>query len=135
VPVPYTFDFDLANGILRCRMSGRVTDVDLRDFFRVGAALAMHTHPASGVVDLSEVTSFDVTSPAIRELSRVEPVLRDPGLRRVVIAPSSETFGMMRMFELEGQDVRPDIHVVRTEREAWAILGVENPRFEPLKDR
>jgi hypothetical protein len=39
---------------------------------------------------------------------------------------------MMRMFQIEGEAMRPNIHVVRTEREAWAILSVEKPRFEPL---
>jgi hypothetical protein len=95
--------------------------------------LALRTHPAAGVIDLSGVLSFDVSSQSLRELSRIPPVLRDPNLSRIVIAPSSDTYGMMRMFELEGQDVRPGIHVVRTEKEAWAILGIENPRFEPLK--
>ncbi|MGH9689405.1 MAG: hypothetical protein ACRD5K_20260 [Candidatus Acidiferrales bacterium] len=131
--MPYSFDFDLANGILRCQLSGNVTDQELKQFFRVGAGLAVRVHPAAGVIDLTEVNSFDVSTQTIRELSRVEPVLRDPDLRRVVIAPSPDTFGMMRMFELEGQDIRPEIHVVRTEKEAWAILAVENPRFQPLQ--
>jgi hypothetical protein len=131
--MPYSFDFDPANRILRCRLSGRVTDDVLRDFFRAGAAIALGTHPTAGVVDLSEVTSFDVSAKTLREQSKVSPALRNPRLRRVVIAPSADTYGMMRMFELEGEDVRPDIHVVRAEKEAWAILGLENPRFEPLK--
>ncbi|MDE3170177.1 MAG: hypothetical protein KGL75_08540 [Acidobacteriota bacterium] len=130
--MPFTFDFDLANGILRCRLAGRITDRELREFFRTGADLAVRVHPAAGVIDLSGVTAFDVSSKTIREQSRVEPALRDPELKRVVIAPASDTFGMMRMFELEGQDVRPDIHVVRSEKEAWAILAVENPAFQPL---
>lgn len=131
--MPYSFDFDLANGILRCRLGGQVTDEELKDFFRIGASLAMRAHPAAGVIDLSEVTAFDVSSQTIREQSRVAPVLNDPELRRVVIAPTSDTFGMMRMFELEGQDIRPNIHVVRSEKEAWAILAVESPQFQPMQ--
>ncbi len=87
----------------------------------------------AGIVDLTEVTSFDVSAKTLREQSKVQPVLRDPDLHRIIIAPASDTFGMMRMFEQEAEDVRPDIHVVRTEKEAWAILAVEVPRFEPLK--
>ncbi|MGA9882795.1 MAG: hypothetical protein WBQ34_03645 [Candidatus Acidiferrales bacterium] len=131
--MPYSFDFDLSNGILRCLLTGAVAGDELKEFFRIGASLAVRVHPAAGVIDLSNVTSFDVSTQTIRELSRVAPVLRDPDLRRVVIAPSPDTFGMMRMFELEGQDIRPDIHVVRSAKEAWAILAVENPRFEPLQ--
>jgi hypothetical protein len=131
--MPYTFDFDLANGILRCRLEGRVTDDILRDFFRAGAGLAARTHPAAGVIDLSAVTSFEVSAHALREQSKVQPVSADPDLRRVVIAPSPDIYGMMRMFELEAEEVRPDIHVVRSEQQAWAILGVKNPQFEPLQ--
>jgi hypothetical protein len=131
--MPYIFDFDLTNRILRCRLDGRVTDDILRDFFSAGAALAVRTHPAAGVVDLSAVTSFAVSSQALREQSKVPPVLADRKLQRVIIAPSPDIYGMMRMFELEGEEVRPNIHVVRTEQQAWAILGVKNPRFEPLQ--
>lgn len=39
---------------------------------------------------------------------------------------------MMRMFEMEGESMRPGLQVVSSEREAWAILAVRNPQFEPL---
>jgi hypothetical protein len=39
---------------------------------------------------------------------------------------------MMRMFEMEGESTRPGLQVVRSERDAWAILAVRNPQFEPL---
>jgi hypothetical protein len=40
---------------------------------------------------------------------------------------------MARMFELQGQETRPNLHVIRTEKEAWAILGVSKPKFEPVQ--
>jgi hypothetical protein len=131
--MPYTFDFDVTNGILRCRLNGRVNDEALSDFFRIGAEHAVRTHPGAGVVDLSEVTSFEVSASTLQHLAKAAPVLDDPDLRRVVIAPSPEIYGMMRMFEMQGEQKRPNLHVVRTEREAWAILAVRKPRFEPLK--
>ena len=130
--LPYTFDFDLTQGILRCRLHGRITDEVLKEFFRIGAQHAIRTHPIAGVVDLSEVTSFEVSAPVIEKLAKSTPVLPNPNLRRVVIAPSPEIYGMMRMFEIEGEATRPGIHVVHTEQEAWAILSVEKPRFYPL---
>lgn len=127
--LPYTFDFDLTKGILRCRLNGRVTDEVLKDFFRTGAQHAIRTRPSAGVVDLSEVTSFEVSVQSIEKLARSTPVLQDPNLCRVIIAPSLEMYGMMRMFEIEGEATRPGIHVVHTEREAWAILSVAEPQF------
>jgi hypothetical protein len=32
---------------------------------------------------------------------------------------------MARIFEVEGEATRPNLHVVRSVKEAWAILGVE----------
>jgi hypothetical protein len=131
--MPYTFDLDPTNGILRCRLTGQVTDVELKDFFRVGSEYAVSVRPSAGVVDFSEVTSFAVSAQTIEDLAKSAPVLPNPNVRRIVIAPPSEIYGMMRMFEIQGEDRRPDLHVVRTEREAWAILAVQKPRFEPLK--
>ncbi|HEV3482298.1 MAG TPA: hypothetical protein VGR97_08215 [Candidatus Acidoferrales bacterium] len=130
--MPYAFDFDSANRILRCRLKGLVNDEVLKDFFLAGSQYAIRTQPAAGVVDLSAVTSFDVSTPAIKALAKSAPVLHEPELRRVVIAPSPGIYGMMRMFEMEGESMRPGLQVVRSEREAWAILAVRNPRFEPL---
>jgi hypothetical protein len=135
VQMPYLFDFDFANEILRCRLTGEVNDDVLKDFFRGGAEYAAHTRPKAGVVDLSEVTSFEASARTIREVARSTPVFRDQDVRRVVIAPSSTIYGMMRMFEIEGEDKRPNLHVVRSEREAWAILAVENPQFDPLEKK
>jgi hypothetical protein len=130
--MPYKFDFDLANGILRTRFKGRVTDEVFREFFQIAFEHAVRTQPRAGVVDFSGVTSFEVSAQAVKELATTTPVLRDPNIRRIVIASSPATYGMMRMFEIEGEQTRPNFHVVRTEREAWGILAVRKPRFNPI---
>ena len=130
--MPYSFEFDAVNGILLCRLQGKVTNQLFRDFFKVGAEYAVRTQPSAGVVDFSGITVFGVSTQTIHELAQWPPVLRSPDLRRIVIAPSPEIYGLMRMFEIEGEGRRPDIHVVRTEHEAWAILAVTNLQFQPL---
>jgi hypothetical protein len=131
--MPYFFDFDSDNGILLCRLQGHVTDEIFKEFFRVGAQHAVRTQPSAGVVDLSGVTAFEVSTQTIHVLARSTPVLRSPSLRRIVVAPSAEIYGMMRMFEIEAEAKRPNLHVVRSEQEAWAILAVQNPPFKPLE--
>ena len=133
--MPCKFDFDLTFGILRCQLAGPVTDEVLREFFQVGARYARRTHPVAGVVDLSEVTSFEVSAETIRQIATTTPALTDPELQRIVIAPTPQLFGMMRMFATQGEETRPNLHVVRTEQEAWAILGVRNPQFSILDRR
>jgi hypothetical protein len=129
----YTFDYDLTNDILRCRLGGRVTDGVLQEFFQRGSQHARTTQPSAGVVDLSEVTSLEVSAETIRQIARSKPVVDDPDFRRIIIAPTPHLFGMMRMFATQGEEVRPNLHVVRAEKEAWAILVVQDPQFKPLE--
>jgi hypothetical protein len=55
-----------------------------------------------------------------------------PALPRVIIAPSADFYGLARMFEIQAEATRPNLHVVRSEREALAILAVQDPHFDPL---
>ena len=132
--MPYEFDFDLTNGILRCRLSGLVTDELLQEFFEAGSQHARRTHPTAGVVDFSEVTSLEVSPETIRQIAKSLPAFSDPGLQRVVIAPTAHLYGMMRMFATQGEEIRPNLHVVHSEKEAWAILAVQDPHFKPLEN-
>ena len=130
--LPYEFEFDLTHGILLCRLSGLVTDEVLQEFFEVGSQHARRTHPTAGVVDLSEVTTLEVSPETIRQVAKSAPAWNDTGLQRVVVAPTPHLYGMMRMFATQGEEIRPNLHVVHSEKEAWAILAVQEPRFKPL---
>ena len=90
------------------------------------------TDPQAGVADFSAVTSFDVSVERIRMLARMAPAMLQTSRPRVIVAPSNHIYGMMRVSESDGKARRPNLHVVRTLEEAWAILGVRNPQFEPL---
>ena len=131
-PVPYEFDFDSTNRILRCRFEGRVTDEALKEFFSLATDYATRIDPRGAVADLSAVTSFEVSPQTIRELAKSAPALRNPDRPRCIVAPSPQIFGLVRMFEIAGEATRPNLHVVRTIEEAWAILDVQSPQFLPL---
>jgi hypothetical protein len=130
--VPYHFEFDATNQILRCRFEGCVTEKTLREFFSLVGEYIAQTDPRAAVTDLSAVTSFEISPQTIRELAKAAPALRNPSRPRCVVAPSPEIFGMVRMFEIEAEVTRPNLHVVHTLDEAWAILDVRAPQFEPL---
>jgi hypothetical protein len=126
----YHFEFDSANHVLRGLLVGTITDEVLKEFYRISEKYIALTNPRSTVTDMSSVTSLEVSAQTIRELANLPPVLADPSRKRCIIAPTAQAFGMARMFELQGQETRPNLHVVRTQREAWAILGVIKPKFE-----
>jgi len=102
----YSFDFDPMNRILRFCLKGHITDELMKDFHEGMKEPARRAQPDAVVVDTSTVVSFEVPSQAIREL--------------------------VGMFERDGRGTCPNFHVVRAGKEAWAILGVQNPRFESL---
>ena len=131
--MPYHFEFDSANRIVRCRFEGRITDEILKEYYQVSAKYYESIQPSAGVLDLSAVTAFEVSSEMIRELAKLPPAMPHPERPRFVIAPSNQVFGMARMFELQGQETRPNLHVVRTADEVWTVLGVQAPKFEPIE--
>jgi len=128
----YSIDFDPKNRILRFVLNGRITDEMMRDFYEGMREPAHRTQPNAGVLDTATVISFEVSSQMIRQLAAASPIIPNPDFPRVVIAPSPDVYGMMRMFEKQVEGTRPNFHVVRHDSEAWAILGVQDPQFEPL---
>ncbi|MGA8012504.1 MAG: hypothetical protein WB949_08770 [Candidatus Acidiferrales bacterium] len=131
--MPYHFEFDATHRILRCHLGGRVIDEELKEFYGDAEKLAAQTDPLGGILDMSGVISFDASPDTIRELARSRPIMPNPDRPRVLIAPSPPVFGIARMFELQGQETRPNLHVVRSENEALAILGVRETKFETIQ--
>jgi len=129
----YHFEFDAANRILRSWFDKRVDARALREYYLMAAKYDALARPRAAVLDFTLVSVFDVSPETIRDLAELAPAFPDPKCERIIIAPSSQIFGLARMFQLHGQDTRPNLHVVRTAEEAWALLGAKDVRFEPLE--
>jgi hypothetical protein len=130
----FAFDFDPIHQILRSIFSGRVTDEDLVNHQRAGMLLVNFLDPRFALIDLSDANPFEATAHGMRALAKLPPAMPQVDRPRVVIAPSDHTFGMARIFEVEGEVTRPNLHVVRSVQEAFAILGVEmdETKFGPI---
>jgi hypothetical protein len=131
--VPYQFDFDSTHKIIRGRFEGRVTDEDVKNYYREAVAYGKMSGALAGLTDFSAASSFEVSRETVVELAASDPALPDPKAIRIVVAALPVLFGMARMFEIAGERTRPNLHIVRTEQEAWAILGVWKPKFGPLE--
>ena len=130
--MPYYLEFDPVNRILRGRFEGPVTDELLKEFYGVAGGYFERTGARAGITDLSAVTSLEVSPQTIRDLASAPPAIQDRDLPRFIVAAAPGIFGMARMFELAGQDTRPNLHVVRTMKEVCLILGITDPKFEPI---
>jgi hypothetical protein len=132
--MPYYLEIDEAHRILRCQFEGFVSADALRDFIHAASRFVEENALEIGIIDLSDVSTFDISPQTIRELAALPPVIKDRESPRFIIAPSPLLYGLARMFELLGQETRPNLHVVRTAKEVWVILGMEEPKFTRLTE-
>ena len=127
----FHFEFDPSHGILRCRLEGDVTDESLKECYEIACKYAARTNPGVGIMDFSNVASFNVSSQTVRDLAYRAP--RMPGSRpRFLVAPSTHVYGLARMFQQYGSEARPELQVVRSVDEVYTFLGVREPQFEPV---
>jgi len=129
----YHLEYDSTNRVLLGTCAGRITDEVATAFYRMTGEYAALLDPRAGITNLSAIASLEVTAQKIRQLAKTVPVMAEPSRPCVIVAASPHIFGMARMFEFEGQSTRPNLHVVRTLGEAWAIIGIHNPKFEPIR--
>lgn len=132
----FVFDFDPIHQILRSTFSRKVSFEDLLNHQRVALLLVTSLDPRFAIIDLSAADLFQASADEVRALAKLPPAMPKMDRPRVVIAPSDHTFGMARIFEIEGEITRPNLHVVRSVKEAWAIFGVEmeQAKFGPISE-
>jgi hypothetical protein len=127
------FEFDAENKILLVVFDGRLTDESLTEGYQEIRKYSTASDARAGIVDFSSVTEFAASSGLVRELARLDPALPDAGHRpRCIVAPVTHIFGIARMFQIVGESKRPSLKVVRSIDEAFAVLGVHAPHFEPF---
>ena len=127
----YQFDFNSTYGILRCRFEGDVTDESLKECYKASGEYVAFTNPNVAIMDFSNASSLNVSSQTVRDLANRAPSMSG-SQPRFLVAPSPSLYGMARMFQQYGSETRPQMHVVRSMDEVYAILGVEEPHFEPV---
>jgi hypothetical protein len=131
--MPYRFELDSINKVLLLRFAGRITDESLAESYRAIRKYSTTTDASVGILDLSSVTEFAVSTEFIRQLANQEPAMADATRRRFIVAPETAIFGISRMFQIMGEPTRPLLEVVHTLDEVVAALGIQSLHFEPLE--
>ena len=126
-------DFDGKNNVLRLTAQGRVTDAIMLDAYATVARYVASRPSCRGIVNVTDVTKFEVSSSAVRQMAESVPAFPAASVR-VFIAPTNFIYGMVRMFQMLGEKTRPNLHIVRTLDEAYALLQLESPEFSPVTD-
>ena len=84
------------------------------------------------IVDLSGVTSFEVSVSFLKEIASSEPIL-PTHLHRVIVAPTGHIYGLSRMFGILSEKTRPNLEIVRTMDEALKVLRIDAPNFQCIE--
>jgi len=124
-------EFDAKNNIPRGPVHGPMTGAILLDFYAAATEYMASHPPCRGILDFSQVTEFEVSPHAIRQVAAAPPAF-PAGYMRVIVVPIDFIFGLARMFQMLGEKTRPDLHVVRTLDEAYRLLQIESPEFRPV---
>ncbi len=132
--MPYRFEFDRVNRILRASIEGAIADEEISIFRTDTAKLVGEAKPSSCIVDLSQTKQYDISSANIRVLGKSAPAVPGISILVVVVAPSTHMFGLTRMFQITSEETRPWLRVVKSSKEAYQLLRVESPSFEPVPE-
>jgi DNA-binding NarL/FixJ family response regulator len=133
--ISFHFEFDSENKIFQAKFHGRITDETIINFYQtVALRVAVNDFRAS-IVDFSGATSFHVTRHAIGALAALQPADSTISRPRVIVAPNALIYSLARMFQVLGKVTRPNLHIVRKLPQAFALLGVAAPRFQPFEPR
>src|SRR5436853_7282470 len=74
--MPYRFDFDPVNKILRAYFEGQVDDEEMRRYyFQDARKIVAKLHFDAAIVDFSAVTKFDLSSSLVNEMAAYKPVI------------------------------------------------------------
>jgi hypothetical protein len=130
--MPFRFEFDGVNQILRARFEGQMDDSSLMAFYADIVKYVAKTDPRFVIHDLSGVVTLNISVSVIHVLANSQPAVRDPAIPRFIVAPTAYVFGMSRMFQLVGEKSRPTLYVVSSIDEVFKQLGITKQTFVPV---
>ncbi len=129
----FSLSFDKQRCVLRVAFEERMTDADLLEAYSTLRKYFACNPPCASILDYSNVKASEVSIQTVRNLAALPRAMSD-GFLRVNVTPSDVLYGMARMFQILVEEGRPELRVVRTMEEAYALLEVESLNFLPLSE-
>src|SRR5438552_2714807 len=96
--MPFTLEFDRSHNVLLVRFGGTLVREDHQEMVAAVRRFVAGHGPCDAIVDFSGVDDFRLDLDYIKRLAQQPAVLF--GQKRVLVAPTDEIFGTMRMFEM-----------------------------------
>jgi len=114
--------------VLRGTVTSAFTDEGCAHLYRTVERLASRVGPYAGILDLTQVPAFPISSNTVRVLAALEPAI-PAERRRVIVAREAVMYGLARMFELIRDLMGGQFQVVRSLEDAYDMLGVRPEDF------
>ena len=119
--MPITLTIDSEKRIVYSALHGIIHEAEF-----LAQPQRIQNHPAfdpsfSEIIDLRGITDVQVPPESIRQLAATESICNRES-KHVVIAPSGLIMDFARMFQLDAQQTRPHVVIVKTPAEAYEYL-------------
>jgi hypothetical protein len=130
--MPFEMFFDRNRKVLLVRFGRALTRQALESMVQVAREFAAVHGNCDGIVDFSAVEKLDLDVAYLRAYGGSPRVMA--GARRILVAPDDEMFGVARLYGLHQSNSQgEEPMVVRNLREAYDLLGLKDPEFQPFE--
>lgn len=122
---------DASSRVFLIEVAGPLTEDDLAQADRVRRAIVEREGPVRTIFDFSAVSEVVVPTSSFVERGRRPSIMGDQP--RVYVVPHPETFGLARLYRShQGASDNTPPALVKTRAEAFALLGLVAPDFQPV---
>ena len=121
--------FDRANRVLRVTVTGIYASADMEALDRMVIDALAREGPMRGIFDYSEVEAFAVPMSRLVQRAQQPAIMRD----RVIVASRVQGGEGARAFgRYQREAGEREAIIVRNLQEAYKVLRLKQPRFEPF---
>jgi len=129
----FTLAFERTHRVLLARFAGVFTSEDIVQLDRAVIAFVAQEGPVRGLMDFSSIEAFAVPHTLVAARGRLREIV--PGQQRVIVVPNMEIYELARLYASQQRDVgNLEPLVVHSLGDAYRLLGLERPDFQPLPD-
>jgi hypothetical protein len=129
----FTLAYDERYKAVLVRFTGVFSSEDVAALDAAGFEFTARKGPSHWLLDFTAVESVALPMSKLMLRGRQPPI--SPGHERVYIVQSPQTLEMARAFNAQQALAGSSgLHIVTTLEEACALLGLDDPRFDPVSD-
>ncbi|ABF40907.1 hypothetical protein Acid345_1906 [Candidatus Koribacter versatilis Ellin345] len=119
--MPVKVEVDRSRRLAKRTYIGVVTASELLDSIHEYRSAPEFDPSFNELMDFREVDRIDASIDDIR-LCALRAVPFANTSKRVILAPQPLVFGLARMYQIIGEDIHPNVYVVKTEEDAFRTL-------------